>query len=573
MSESAPITTAADYLVSLVNQLGEVSYADAAKRLNVPIKTIESWATFLEEEGVVDVKYKFTTPYIVKMNGAKAESITDKEFEEKLSTAEIRTRINNLDEEFKKAELQSNLGEFSLLRGTYNRIFAEISSLSRLLIPQLMKHSKEKAQIADKSIKEMESLLERANSYLSQRRFDVALQAYKEVHMQLQNVKKQIQDLHVFVEQKRKQTNKKSEDVNDLLKTAYDYISNSRVENAEIIFSQIEKVYKDLPVEYAHRKEELEQDILKLKKDLSNAADRVYQQRMDEGRRKIDMYLASVGQALKKNQIDLAEQSYQELRRAFSQLPPGFIREKKKFQERMLKYYGEITKIREKDEKQKLEDLSKKIGSYSQVFKQNMGASQIEEASKTYNQIKTLFAQMPTGFLKEKTQIQKQVMDMYEELTIALEEKYAQDFNQKQAQISNLLQQMHSKLSAKSYDEAERLYEQIKQIYNTLPQGFITQKTQIQSQMIQSFEQLVDKTESAEESEIRADTGNIDRALSKVNDMIKKQQWSDADAAFREAEEAYKNMPPGYVAKKTDIREKMFALKRQIIPHLDHSME
>jgi len=44
------VTTAADQLYDLLQKEKEIAFKDAAKRFNVPVKTIEAWATFLEED-------------------------------------------------------------------------------------------------------------------------------------------------------------------------------------------------------------------------------------------------------------------------------------------------------------------------------------------------------------------------------------------------------------------------------------------------------------------------------------------------------------------------------------------
>ena len=61
------IETGVDGLIRLVNDKNKISVADAAKELNVPIKTIEQWMDFLVEEEKIGVEYKFTTPYLYKL--------------------------------------------------------------------------------------------------------------------------------------------------------------------------------------------------------------------------------------------------------------------------------------------------------------------------------------------------------------------------------------------------------------------------------------------------------------------------------------------------------------------------
>ena len=71
------IETGVDKLVNLINLKGKLSSDDAAKEIGVSATVIMEWADFLEEEGIVKIEYKITTPYIV------SSKITKKDLQEK----------------------------------------------------------------------------------------------------------------------------------------------------------------------------------------------------------------------------------------------------------------------------------------------------------------------------------------------------------------------------------------------------------------------------------------------------------------------------------------------------------
>jgi chromosome segregation ATPase len=78
MAQSSVIETGVDKLVALIKQNKRISVPDAAKLLNVSRVVIEEWADFLEEEGIISIEYKFTTPYLVD------RVLSKKEVEEKI---------------------------------------------------------------------------------------------------------------------------------------------------------------------------------------------------------------------------------------------------------------------------------------------------------------------------------------------------------------------------------------------------------------------------------------------------------------------------------------------------------
>jgi DNA-binding transcriptional ArsR family regulator len=64
MGEQEVITTDVDKLMDLLRTIPEITISEAAKKLNMPRKIVETLADLLEEEGLIHVRYQFTTPYI-----------------------------------------------------------------------------------------------------------------------------------------------------------------------------------------------------------------------------------------------------------------------------------------------------------------------------------------------------------------------------------------------------------------------------------------------------------------------------------------------------------------------------
>ena len=83
------IRTAADELLDLVKKSKKISVEEAAKKLKMPLSTIQALADFLVEERVFGMEYKFTTPYIyLYKEGIKAAKGKDKSFAKELINKE-----------------------------------------------------------------------------------------------------------------------------------------------------------------------------------------------------------------------------------------------------------------------------------------------------------------------------------------------------------------------------------------------------------------------------------------------------------------------------------------------------
>ncbi|MAG47250.1 hypothetical protein CL617_01475 [archaeon] len=59
------INTAVDSLVNLINEKKRILLQDASKELNIPDNVIMEWSTFLEEEKIISIEYKFSKTYLV----------------------------------------------------------------------------------------------------------------------------------------------------------------------------------------------------------------------------------------------------------------------------------------------------------------------------------------------------------------------------------------------------------------------------------------------------------------------------------------------------------------------------
>ena len=97
--EGNVLRTVADELFELVKSSKKISVEEAAKRLKVPVATVQSLVDFLVEERVFGIEYKFTNPYIylykegakhkTKYGGFTKELITKEQFYEKAKERKI----------------------------------------------------------------------------------------------------------------------------------------------------------------------------------------------------------------------------------------------------------------------------------------------------------------------------------------------------------------------------------------------------------------------------------------------------------------------------------------------------
>lgn len=83
------LRTVADELLELVRKSRKISVEEAAKKLKIPIASVQALVDFLVEEKVFGIEYKFTTPYIyLYKEGIKNAREKEKGFADGLITKE-----------------------------------------------------------------------------------------------------------------------------------------------------------------------------------------------------------------------------------------------------------------------------------------------------------------------------------------------------------------------------------------------------------------------------------------------------------------------------------------------------
>ncbi len=73
MVQASLLKTGVDRLVSLIKEKKRISVLQAAKELGVSQIVVEEWADFLEEDGIISIDYKFATPWLIEKKLKKEE--------------------------------------------------------------------------------------------------------------------------------------------------------------------------------------------------------------------------------------------------------------------------------------------------------------------------------------------------------------------------------------------------------------------------------------------------------------------------------------------------------------------
>lgn len=72
-AENKALRTSADDLIEVIRRHKKMSVEDLAKVLRISLQSVQAMVDFLVEEKVLDIEYKFTTPYVYLNEGKTNE--------------------------------------------------------------------------------------------------------------------------------------------------------------------------------------------------------------------------------------------------------------------------------------------------------------------------------------------------------------------------------------------------------------------------------------------------------------------------------------------------------------------
>ncbi|MBI2142928.1 hypothetical protein HYU20_01120, partial [Candidatus Woesearchaeota archaeon] len=538
--------------------------AAAAKELGVGIQTVEAWANFLEEDGLVTVKYKFTTPYVTVPEVPKAQQRRQEAgpAAEVAEFAQLKTELGGMQDILSKAGDEKTAGEFGMLKQTYATLLYKLKGAHDKLITQAEIAPQKKVKL-NELVASLDSELRTAAQHASEGRFDQASYAYSKLYEQARFA---IEELNRLYDQiTTLQSIKATKDYKDLLGKAYELMQEGKVEEAKDLYEKLNFANQNLAKEFIEKKRQMEDDLVKLNKDLAKNVDQLNLEKLKRTRERITALLNVGNKLLRKGEFDTAESYYLAIKREYVTLPSGFIEEKKEMQEKVLAFYSALAKQREKAIRQKFDSAARQIDALVKQIREMLKEYKVEPAIQVYRQVKQLYSILPAGFLKEKAAIQEMIVPLHTSITSIYTQESLNSLKARSAEIATLLGAMNAHTARGELKEAEAAYEKVKQLYRKMPKGFLHEETTLQDEIVQAYEAYLKKAKQMETSSSSSTISSITRLLEEAEAQVKRNDFGSANKAYAKIMALYSTLPPGFAVQKTGVREKVLHLYKTLL--------
>jgi len=557
------IKTDVDVLIELIRQKGEISFEDAASQTHLPLSTIEAWANFLEEEGLISIKYKFTTPYLV-YHTLSAEDLKKRTGEaKKKDPEELMDEVQNL---LKKAYSSTSSKELTTAEKSFSEIHSSLKNLSASLPTEGKKDMFFKKGL-DGKIKQAELLLKESSDQLKRNSLEDARKTYLQIYALLKDIHQSLKDYREEAKSAEKRYIVKEELVGleHLFKKAYDYIKRGKFDLAREIYRQIEERYTGLPSEFIERKDSIKKDLIKLNRDMSLHLGETTQKVIAEKSKILNRLIRESHNYLAKGDIVNAIRAYNEIERIYFNLPEGFLSEKTHLQKKILNLQEKIIVKKEDiylgDFKSKSKTISGKLFRIKKLVRKRAMA----EAVKEYGNMRRVFATLPTGFLEEKTELQNRILTTYRELLLYKTKISSESLRANSLKINELLVHIQEMVKRNEIERANRVYDAIISMYQKLPPGFLVEKTKLQERILKVSESIAVKLDELSSRSFTEKTRDIEKLNKLLQDYLKKKEFDLAHVVYEEIVGLYNHLPAGFMEKKTKLRNEVLNLYREIL--------
>lgn len=615
------IQTDVDNLLKLVKEKKEISFENAASELGVPIDTIEAWSTFMEEENLVSIIYKFTTPYLT-YESAKDALHSDNMKLVSSKSVEISEMFTLLDDLVEKGDYQK-AHKHSIQIHKKIKDFLSTAKNDK----EIIKHFDE--GVLNQRLEHFQNFLSHAKSLISKKDVERLKSAFKriktdflDVYVDLNNAFMKVKKLREenalkeaiekgedphddiikddsfnknnlkddsfkdkseenivkennegFKEKLNESENKKEEiqylDHMDLIKKANDELKKGNLDTAKKYYNLLEKAFHSLPNKYEENRNNLKKALINLNDELSSKLNDYSVSQMKSLSNEIDKKIEESKILISNKNLDKAENLYKEIESIFHSLPTGFIEKKIEIENKIIDLHSKLINVEKEQYSFDLHEGEKKIYEALDKILELINKKRIAEAQLIYKDVKEVFSSLPSGFLSDKIEVQSRIFEAYQKLMLAKKAQIEKDFNKKAIEIKKCSQEVEKNIEEDKFEMALQNLDKANSLFDTLPKGFFDLKSNIETDLLTLSKKvsIIEKEHSTNKFNIIKN--KIDKSISIFENYLQKKQYDLAHEMYKEAMILYNNLPKGFLTQKTEIRKNLLEIYKRVMLYSD----
>jgi hypothetical protein len=358
-------------------------------------------------------------------------------------------------------------------------------------------------------------------------------------------------------------------EIETMMARAHSLIKGGHIKEAKEIYDKLQVAYDVLPSSYLTKKNEIEDELVRLNNEISLNLEKEFKNIMKEQSVKINALLKKAEETINKGDLEDSIKIYNEVRSIFSSLPKGFYTEKLGMTEKILSTYKVVAAKRNQELTKQMRQKGGAVELLLDKVTKMIAEGKIDEALSSYEQIRTIYSTMPNGFLEEKILLQEKMLSVYRDLIVNKKSSTMNKVAEGTQKINGLLEQVNHYLGKKDFEGAMKTYKEVREIYIHLPSGFIKYEFTLQNKILDAYKKLV-----ASEKDFALKV--IEKGKEKISALVKKANYykdnKEFDMAFQyyvESVNAYNGLPEGFDENKILLRNQVYNVYYHLVSQTD----
>lgn len=577
------ITTAVDDFLQLVKEENEISFADAAQRLGVDVSTISFWTEFLEEENKISIKYNMFTPFAVynlnkessidgnlknkeTNNKSKhreigrrknflsglnsfAKSSSDKKkknfgfsINEKLSLAQSRAHIKDLDNKLKSVAKHKSKGEFDSSRKAYADIINELKKTNSVVNPKILSLKPSIGSLLKKKILNLEKTYKKLNNELDKKNFTSVSKSSDELFDKIKNTKSSLDSAIDYLNESQKNFLKKEDP--EILMEKVDHLMKTRnYDEAKRIYEIICEIYTDLPNDFEKNRKKLASKIVEINKELGESLGKDSRHKLNKGLNKISNLVDKARKAIDKNEFEYADEVYTEIKDILKFFEKNQSAKVDEIRSKVLVFHSEMLQKKNKHFGLLFEEKEKEIETLIEEMRLNINLRDKKKAIKNYNMLIYKFKQLPKGFVKKKIEIYSNIIKEYEELFPLISEGVNHEIDEVKKEIERLLKSLKVYYDKGSMDGMVYCYREIKKLYDSIKYDDFKEKSMIHKKITKAYNSYILRFQRAVEKVSINKIKDIKKNIEMAENFLNQGKYKEAGEKYDDVIENLKDLP------------------------------
>lgn len=361
--------------------------------------------------------------------------------------------------------------------------------------------------------------------------------------------------------------------IDSLIAEANSLISKGDFEGARKIYLKIKDMKKELPQRFMRAEEKASNDLLSLNEKILSGMDRSLSTEFNDKFNRINKLIDEAYSMISNNMISSVENLskveslYTQVKDIYLALPEGFMEKKVMVQDQMLKLYKTIITNKKNILTSDFSGKSQEIIRLMKIVVDEIGRGSIDDASKLFAEVTRLYKELPQGFLRDKTELQSQILDIYHKLVVGRENRSLNEFEGKSKQIRSLFSDAYALVKKNDLKEAQNSYNKIADIYAKLPSGYYSQKADIEIEMMELHHFLSLKKDKELLEETRAKVNEMETLFNSARNYIANREYDMAREIYGEVIEEYNSLPEGFFEENVKMQNRIIQLYKDLLSH------